>query len=1691
MIAPALYYFTPSALTITLNIDTGENGFTKSETCSVSVASGAAIKVANQLVTQAQRTLDLGYNEQLGYRKFIFTGYNTVFGYPGDKYIAAPIYVYIRLDASNNGSTGELVFLPYEVDYDGCLLMSDGSPVAYTDIGLETLTDQQGNTYYSLPNTNTANTSGLNYYYIHIATISTPDNGERAWLYNINSGQLETAKGNNEDATGLWTRMFQLVNNVIHVLLPFDKLSFAASGDAYIDRIITTTASTIEGFSNWAYAHGLATTASIASYVSAKLSLLDDKYFRKDIPDTSPYTATFGNLHVKAGLTQPPLEEGESPTLSPGNLLVDGDLTVDNDTSIGGELSVGETAIIPTINPNAIPSNFPDPEGSVSNPWGISQKGIAKLTKLLIEEIQNVGGTDLESLLGQGFLYKMDEYGKAHVFTDYLTVRLKAYFAELEIRRLSYVGGSIVLTPAGSKVKGVVWLDANGEVLTQEAGNRSSVKVFKVYEEADDGTFATQNGWKVGDMARCETFNIDGAGKYQDVSNTYYWRLVTDAGQVRLDSDGNEVGQNAEGYADAKVTNFIILSNEASVEVDNVVLVGYDLSGDNDFPSAGDTLVQMGNQFPTNHADENYSTRGNIIMLRTVSESANPDGAPSIVMYKNVGSVDAGSSNPYTLANRQIMKFGLDGLTVISDYFTLTSQRGDVRPVSFYRGDWSATDTYNERDTVTYDDRLWQCLQDNVTGSGTHAPYIGSPYWQCVVKGKSTSIYSIECSTYLVSTASLSNVVPTVLGAEMDSALYPVLFGEYLLKIGEEEEGSTAVISIKAVLQDGEGKSYLDSGTLVVQNMVGSAVINTIDTSTTGEISILYSDIDPNADRVRISYRADGTNEDAATSITLVRNGVDGSAVRIDLDNENDSMLYDERGTLISGNVVSNVSLYDGMDDKTSEVVALGGFSIAASSGCTASISDNVVTVTGMSATSGYVTVQASYNSKTWRTKLTLKKIVNGRKFEIVATPTSIAKNTTTGIQSSGSIECVIYVTDKEGRRKVTNLTDEGVVLYFGAKLANGNEDYNNVNSAYSSSGFVVNNLSPTSEKAFFFRLTDATNQSTILDEETIPINRSADGANADSAPYLTINPSTIFFEKDANEEVEATKSYISNVKMYHNNVEVTLVNVTIDSAPSGATVNLEDIEYNTAQISVALAKNTSAASVSGVIAFTVAGTLNNESYTCKGFITLAGVPAGTAGVDAEFIQLVDEGSSATIGFTYDDNTMSSAASILSTAVLKLNIKASAYKVLGNTQSLLTETGYSLKITYGYGESTVNTIPAQSADSTTHLFTYETTSPHIAIGANFTPSTGNSYYMTLSPTITLQLLDSNNNVISTLQVPIEADNYDRYIRNAHMMQSVYSYDEHFSSFTQTAEGFSALVVGLGVNSTYSTFDMSSSEVIFDTQKFTLKYGNQSISIFEGNKIRGDMIKLEGYTVINNKFRVAENGDVWMKNCTVEGVLNNLINTVQDVDENGNAGINEDTLIGADEVDANGNYLCQAQNYASVGYDSIYCLDVLCLGDVIKLTRCNRNRPYLALPYFLSHTGFFRPATRYGGTLHRMTKDEMLQLVGRKITLIVDPVNGADFSNHKVLVPTITGDSSDTVTVMSDVVTRLVNNAFHLSANGNIQGYSLDAGCSVTLEFKQGIMERNGRLDECFYWGVVNTVHQFTLNDSDWSINPSS
>jgi len=359
VITPALYYFTSSALSIDLNVNTGSDGFQTSETCSVSVAAGAAVKIANLLTTRAGRNLNIGYDAQLGYRKFIFTGYNTVFGYAlvgGNKvyrYSDAKIRAYIRLDASDNGTNGELIFLPYEVDYDGTILLEDGEElVQYPDIALATDEEGQLITPYALANTDANNTSGLAFYYIHIGTINIPEAGTRSWLNVIQSGQLETAKGNNEDGTGVWAKMFHLSpSNIIEVLLPFDKLSFHNSGDTFIDRITNQhgdDASLVDAdfgnFTEWIYQHTIATTRSVAAYIKAKIAELDNKYFRKDQSDTDPHLATFGDVHVEAGLSK------GSGAVSSGSLEVDNDATIHGDTSIGGDATIeGETVVEDTL----------------------------------------------------------------------------------------------------------------------------------------------------------------------------------------------------------------------------------------------------------------------------------------------------------------------------------------------------------------------------------------------------------------------------------------------------------------------------------------------------------------------------------------------------------------------------------------------------------------------------------------------------------------------------------------------------------------------------------------------------------------------------------------------------------------------------------------------------------------------------------------------------------------------------------------------------------------------------------------------------------------------------------------------------------------------------------------------------------------------------------------------------------------------------------------------------------------------------------------------------------------------------------------------------------------------------------------------------------------------------------------------
>lgn len=224
---------------------------------------------------------------------------------------------------------------------------------------------------------------------------------------------------------------------------------------------------------------------------------------------------------------------------------------------------------------------------------------------------KNQGNED--NLFGKGFelIQKTDGNGnqKSRLEIDELFVRIKAFFASLEIREISYLGGNYAFSSAGSKIYHVEWLDGLGNVLPKLAGNISSVATFRCYFYSDDGTTATTNKWAVDDQIMCKTLNID-EGVHANTSNKYYWRRCTGIGKgVITDDDTNTEYQ----YVDISMSDCAINS---------------------DYPEDEDTIVQFGNW--TN------SARQGLIYLKVEGEDA-----PAIIEYSGVGA----NGNHFVLPN--------------------------------------------------------------------------------------------------------------------------------------------------------------------------------------------------------------------------------------------------------------------------------------------------------------------------------------------------------------------------------------------------------------------------------------------------------------------------------------------------------------------------------------------------------------------------------------------------------------------------------------------------------------------------------------------------------------------------------------------------------------------------------------------------------------------------------------------------------------------------------------------------------------------------------------------------------------------------------------------------------------------------------------------------------------------------------
>lgn len=298
----------------------------------------------------------------------------------------------------------------------------------------------------------------------------------------------------------------------------------------------------------------------------------------------------------------------------------------------------------------------------------VNGNGDAKLADVVVDRIHDKNSTPSDRVIigAQGFDLYMGDDGKSHLFVDYLTARTRMFASSVEIRKVSYSGGTTIFSNAGSQIAKVSYIyDAAKE----------KVIAYKCYAVADDGTTKTMNWWHVGMMALCQTFNVK-AGELEKLSNRYYWRMVVGVGQEKIDGKLYDyvILSNVKEFQGNLLTiptfSYKTLANEQKkklvwgnvmVEVtmddgmqtlaslfmeqegkdvdDNGnkiadrVFYGYD--GDEPdapahVPAPYDVIVQVGDQIQ-------WKKYGNVIKLSTSTEDNATDTAPAITMYHKLG----------------------------------------------------------------------------------------------------------------------------------------------------------------------------------------------------------------------------------------------------------------------------------------------------------------------------------------------------------------------------------------------------------------------------------------------------------------------------------------------------------------------------------------------------------------------------------------------------------------------------------------------------------------------------------------------------------------------------------------------------------------------------------------------------------------------------------------------------------------------------------------------------------------------------------------------------------------------------------------------------------------------------------------------------------------------------------------------
>ena len=260
------------------------------------------------------------------------------------------------------------------------------------------------------------------------------------------------------------------------------------------------------------------------------------------------------------------------------------------------------------------------------------------------------------------------------ITTNNLTVTDKATFFELEILKAKAAGGIIIQSAATFKVDD--------------------------FEDTAEGYVCYQLAEKDGKVLRqiCDKFDLMlchgglNVGVSHNVSNHYYWRMVTNAPKAPVERGGKKYLK--------------------------IVLSKTDFATGSDKPQVGDELAQVGNRVDAN--------RQCVIMSSTYRSLDKDLAAPYWAKYVGL--------NDYKLHKHRETFLARNDNQIVGN-LRVRSSSGEIRPVPALLGEWKSGQEYGYYDSVTHDGRQWLCIVEKGKRT-TEEPGKGDAWMLLVDKGE-------------------------------------------------------------------------------------------------------------------------------------------------------------------------------------------------------------------------------------------------------------------------------------------------------------------------------------------------------------------------------------------------------------------------------------------------------------------------------------------------------------------------------------------------------------------------------------------------------------------------------------------------------------------------------------------------------------------------------------------------------------------------------------------------------------------------------------------------------------------------------------------------------------------------------------------------------------------------------------------